>query len=245
MANPAVSLWEHRHALARLHERGIAQVDEAALFRMIEQMREIAGTASKTTKRMRRDTERRSTAAAEAKQRAKNPAPLLPPETTDEQTPDTEPACGTGRPFRSDRAVVTMPDYESTRLVPPAPDVCGTGPAAGGRAGGTDPGGPVDRLPAGGGGAGPAGNPVALAGQAAHAEPVAGRADEQRQVDDRGKVPPGAPAGVRAGPGAHPGVVRADAFRAFRAALLRRAAGRAGRAAATPAAVGRRGADRR
>lgn len=33
MANPSVSLWEHKHALARPHERGIAQVDEAALFR--------------------------------------------------------------------------------------------------------------------------------------------------------------------------------------------------------------------
>ncbi|TFC32193.1 hypothetical protein E3O53_01420 [Cryobacterium sp. TMT2-18-3] len=53
MANPVVSLWEHQRALARLRERGIAQVDEAVLFRMIEQMRDIASTASKTTKRPR------------------------------------------------------------------------------------------------------------------------------------------------------------------------------------------------
>lgn len=92
MTNPAVSLWEHKHALARLHDRGVAQVDEAVLFRMIEQMREIAGTASKTTKRMRRDAERRNIAAAATQQRAKRAHLLLPPESTDGQTPAAEPA---------------------------------------------------------------------------------------------------------------------------------------------------------
>ena len=92
MANPAVSLWEHKHALARLHERGIAQVDEAALFRTIEQMRQIAATASKTTKRVRRDAERRNIATAAMQQRARRPEPLLPPGTTDDQTPDAESA---------------------------------------------------------------------------------------------------------------------------------------------------------
>ncbi|AOT04294.1 DDE-type integrase/transposase/recombinase [Arthrobacter sp. U41] len=86
MANPAVSLWEHRHALARLHERGIAQVDEAALFRTIEQMREIATTASKTTKRMRRDAERRNAATT---RRGGIPAPLFPPEAPADQAQDT------------------------------------------------------------------------------------------------------------------------------------------------------------
>lgn len=91
MANPAVSLWEHKHALARLHDRGIAQVDEAALFRTIEQMREIVGTATKTTKRMRRDTERRNIAAAATEKRAKSPGPLMPPQSPDDQMPDAEP----------------------------------------------------------------------------------------------------------------------------------------------------------
>lgn len=86
MANPSVSLWEHRHALARLHERGVAQVDEVALFRTIEQMREIANTAAKTTKRMRRDAERRN---AVTPRRAGTPVPLLPPEAVAEQEPDT------------------------------------------------------------------------------------------------------------------------------------------------------------
>jgi putative transposase len=86
MATPSVSLWEHRHALARLHERGIAQVDEAALFRTIEQMREIATTASKTTRRMRRDAERRNVATT---RRAGIPVPLFPPEAPADQAPDT------------------------------------------------------------------------------------------------------------------------------------------------------------
>nr|WP_261619439.1 DDE-type integrase/transposase/recombinase [Pseudarthrobacter equi] len=86
MANPSVSLWEHRHALARLHERGIAQVDEAALFRTIEQMREIATTASKTTKRMRRDAERRNVATT---RRGGIPAPLFPREVSADQASDT------------------------------------------------------------------------------------------------------------------------------------------------------------
>lgn len=92
MANPAVSLWEHKHALARLHERGIAQVDEAALFRMIEQMRQIASTATKTTKRMRRDTERRNATTAAAENRAGKPGALLPPGSPDDERPHLEPA---------------------------------------------------------------------------------------------------------------------------------------------------------
>lgn len=92
MANPAVSLWEHKQALARLHDHGIAQVDEAVLFRMIEQMRDITNTASKTTKRMRRDAERRNMTTAAAGQRAKRPAPLLPPESIEGQSADAEPA---------------------------------------------------------------------------------------------------------------------------------------------------------
>nr|QJS06005.1 transposase [Cryobacterium sp.]QJS06285.1 transposase [Cryobacterium sp.] len=91
MENPAVSLWEQKHALARLHDRGIAQVDEAVVFRMIEQMREIASTASKTTKRMRRDAERRNTTIAAAKNRAQRPGAVLPPESSDDREPGMEP----------------------------------------------------------------------------------------------------------------------------------------------------------
>jgi putative transposase len=60
-------------------------VDEAALFRTIEQMREIANTASKTTKRMRRDTERRHLVMT---RHSKTPTPLLPPEAPAQQESD-------------------------------------------------------------------------------------------------------------------------------------------------------------
>ena len=72
-------MWEHRQALARLRERGAAQVDEAALFRMIEQMRRISETAEKTTKRTRREAERRTHAGTAKKSSpASAPAPPSP-----------------------------------------------------------------------------------------------------------------------------------------------------------------------
>ncbi len=60
-----------------------------------------------------------------------------------------------------------------------------------------------------------------------------------RQADDRREVPPHPPGQLRRRPGAHPGVGRADAVRAVRDPLLRRAARRDGRAAApTPTVAG-------
>lgn len=59
LANPGVTLWEQRQAVARLREQGRDQVDEPALFRMIEQMRSIAQNARQATRKARRDTERR------------------------------------------------------------------------------------------------------------------------------------------------------------------------------------------
>lgn len=63
-SHPAVSVWEHRAAVERLRAEGRAQVDEEALFRMVEQMRTIADTARSTTRKARRDAERRSKAGA-------------------------------------------------------------------------------------------------------------------------------------------------------------------------------------
>lgn len=68
LSHPAVSVWEHRAALERLRAEGRAQVDEEALFRMVEQMRTITDTAESTTRRARRDAERRSNAGAAASQ---------------------------------------------------------------------------------------------------------------------------------------------------------------------------------
>ncbi|MFJ5962060.1 Mu transposase C-terminal domain-containing protein [Pseudarthrobacter oxydans] len=85
ISNPAVSVWEHRQALGRLRERGARQVDEAALFRMIEQMRHVTDTAAKMTKRVRRETERRKHAgnAGPAMRASAVPAPPVAPAGTD------------------------------------------------------------------------------------------------------------------------------------------------------------------
>jgi putative transposase len=64
LSHPPISVWEQRAAVARLRESGRAQVDEDTLFRMAEQMRAITATATKTTRKARRDTERRSTVPA-------------------------------------------------------------------------------------------------------------------------------------------------------------------------------------
>jgi putative transposase len=55
---PPITLWEHRLALKRLREEGRALVDEAAIFRTIEQMRHITAEAVTTSKRARRQRER-------------------------------------------------------------------------------------------------------------------------------------------------------------------------------------------
>lgn len=58
-SHPAVTLWEHRQAVARLRQAGRDQVDEQALFAMIDQMRNISRTAQKDTRKSRRDRQRR------------------------------------------------------------------------------------------------------------------------------------------------------------------------------------------
>ena len=45
--------------------------------------------------------------------------------------------------------------------------------------------------------------PVCVAKQTTHAQPAAGRPDQQRQVDDRREVPPRPPGQLRRRPGAH------------------------------------------
>ncbi len=62
LSRPAISVWEQKAAVARLRELGRAEVDENALFGMVEQMRQIADTAAATTRKARRERERRSRA---------------------------------------------------------------------------------------------------------------------------------------------------------------------------------------
>ncbi|WP_426988196.1 Mu transposase C-terminal domain-containing protein [Pseudarthrobacter sp. Y6] len=81
ISHPAVTLWEHRQALARLRQQGHDQVNEEALFRMIDQMREITTTAQRATRRSRRDLQRRRhlPASGTAKTPAAPPDEMLPP----------------------------------------------------------------------------------------------------------------------------------------------------------------------
>lgn len=75
LSHPSVTSWEHRQALARLRQQGRDQVDEQALFAMIEQMRGIAATAQKATRKSRRDRERRRHLAVADRPRASLPPP--------------------------------------------------------------------------------------------------------------------------------------------------------------------------
>lgn len=70
-----MSVWEHRAAVERLPAEGRAQVDEEALFRMVEQMRTITDTAWSATRKARRDTERRNNAGAAASRAKSASAP--------------------------------------------------------------------------------------------------------------------------------------------------------------------------
>jgi putative transposase len=76
LAHPPISVWEQRAAAARLREQGRAQVDEDALFRMVEQMRAITDTATKTTRKTRRDAARRTATP----RRGPEAVPVPPPE---------------------------------------------------------------------------------------------------------------------------------------------------------------------
>ena len=74
LSRPPVSAWE-QEAAARLREAGRADVNETALFTMVEQMRKITDAAAASTRRARRDRERRAATPARAE-----PASPLPPE---------------------------------------------------------------------------------------------------------------------------------------------------------------------
>jgi putative transposase len=75
LSRPPVSAWEREAAAARLRALGRADVDETALFTMVEQMRQITDAAAASTRRARRDRERRAATPARAE-----PASPLPPE---------------------------------------------------------------------------------------------------------------------------------------------------------------------
>ena len=60
LSNPAVTEWEHRAATKSLREEGRTKVDEAAIFRAVEQMRMIADAAATKSRAARRGVARRA-----------------------------------------------------------------------------------------------------------------------------------------------------------------------------------------
>jgi len=84
LSHPAITLWEQRQALASLRQLGREQVDEAELFRMIRQMRDIVDTAQHTTRKARRDQERRQHL------KMQSPSGKLAPPVTGLPDPQTE-----------------------------------------------------------------------------------------------------------------------------------------------------------
>jgi putative transposase len=91
MSRPAITLWEQRQALARLKERGREQVDEAAVFRMVERMRTIARDARQTTRKVRRDAERRRHLEDNPARGHSKSISLQPPEPERDQAPSAPP----------------------------------------------------------------------------------------------------------------------------------------------------------
>ena len=79
LSRPPISAWEQEAASARLRELGRADVDETALFAMVDQMRQITDAATATTRRARRDRERRAASSDRP-----GPASRLPPEQGDD-----------------------------------------------------------------------------------------------------------------------------------------------------------------
>lgn len=60
LSRPPISVWEQQAAVARLREQGRAEVDEQAVFTMVERMRQITEDAAASTRTARRDRERRA-----------------------------------------------------------------------------------------------------------------------------------------------------------------------------------------
>jgi putative transposase len=77
LSRPPISIWEQQAAIARLREQGRADVDEQALFATVAQMREITDTATATTRKARRDRERRTATPAAGPVATAPPPPAI------------------------------------------------------------------------------------------------------------------------------------------------------------------------
>jgi putative transposase len=84
LGHPPISLWEHRLALKRLRDDGRLHVDEGAIFRAIETMRQITEEAVRTTKTARRQRERRLRVIQGGRIETANSDPSVAAETTEQ-----------------------------------------------------------------------------------------------------------------------------------------------------------------
>jgi putative transposase len=131
MSRPAISVWEHRAATARLREQGRGEVDEPALFRMVEQMRQITDTAVRSTRKARRDRARRPAPAPGHPRRLSRhprnlpwgrptrwspPGPCHSPRSNNGDSVTTEPL-DLSHLHESARPVALLPDEERLRRV--------------------------------------------------------------------------------------------------------------------------------
>ncbi|WP_425554471.1 Mu transposase C-terminal domain-containing protein [Kribbella sancticallisti] len=94
-SRPAISMSERCAAVARLREQDRDDVDEQAVFAMVDQMRRITDTAAATTRKARRDQGRRDEAGHQTRSTG-TPAPVVEPPTgpddVDAEAPLSAPA---------------------------------------------------------------------------------------------------------------------------------------------------------
>lgn len=94
LSRPAISLWEHRLARRRLRARHRGEIDEAALFGAIEEMRAAEHNATRLTRSVRRERTRRAAApvlpATPPTAASIFPAPAFAPATVPDNDTDTE-----------------------------------------------------------------------------------------------------------------------------------------------------------
>jgi len=92
LSRPAISLWEHRLALRRVRARHRGEVDEAALYAAVEEMRTMEREAACLTRSARRDRARRGAAPAlPAAPPPATPAGAGPASAEPAPEPDAEP----------------------------------------------------------------------------------------------------------------------------------------------------------
>jgi len=60
LARPTITLWEHKAALKKLRQYGKKKVDEALIFKAIEELNDLVKEAALKSKKIRRNQERKT-----------------------------------------------------------------------------------------------------------------------------------------------------------------------------------------